>query len=316
MKARKEVPLALKRLARTQGGLVTRAQAAEHLGVKPLRRLVGAGLWSRVTPSIYLTEPGGISDEDRLWAGYLLAGEGAALGGRAALSQWGLVPVPDEVQLWIPRGRLRVDRPGFRFRVDGLGRLEHTLGSLPRIRLEEALIDVGEGLALADWVALAAEAGRRDLVAFPEVITRIERRPRVSQRRMLVDVLRDLAGIESNLEFIYREIERGHGLPVGRRQFRSTGAWRCDVHLEFGLIIELDGTCHLKRVFRDLERDNAHAFHGEATLRYGSISLRGEPCHVAWQVGGAARLRGWNGMPRPCPRCPSEEIRAAWLAGT
>lgn len=205
-------------------------------------------------------------------------------------------------------------RLGWSFNRDGLGRLERTLGSLPRIRTEEALIDVGQSLDVENWVDVLSEAARKGTVHLTEMVRRIDRRPSLRQRSMLREVTVDMEGIESTLEWVYlTDIERAHKLPEGRRQFRLLRPWRCDVHYDgYRLVVEMDGQLHLKAVFRDLERDNAHAVRRETTLRYGSVDLRGRPCQSAWQVGEALQVRGWLGEPTPCTRCPPATVRATW----
>ena len=239
--------------------------------------------------------------ERRCGAGHLLGGADSALGGRAALFLAGVGDAPPEVDVWVPAGVKRRDRPGWRFHRDGLGRLDRTMGSLPRIRAEEALIDVGQGLDVEGWVEVLSEAVRKGIVALAEMPARIDRRAALTNRALLRDVAVDLQGVESTLEWVYlTEVERAHGLPEGRRQARVTGPWRCDVHYDgYRLVVEVDGQVHLKRVFRDLERDNAHALRDQTTLRYGSVDLRGR--------------RGWPGAPVPCPKCPPAEEREAWL---
>lgn len=104
------------------------------------------------------------------------------------------------------------------------------------------------------------------------------------------------------------EVERAHGLPPGARQVSVLDGWRCDVRYDaWSLIVELDGRHHLKTVFRDLDRDNRHAVHGSATLRYGSGDLRGRPCAVAEQVATALAHRGWRGRLTRCPRCSGDD---------
>lgn len=266
-----------------------------------------------VTPGIIATDRT-VTDEGRLWAGHLLGGPRSALGGAAALFLEKIVPAPSDVEVWVPNGLRKADRPGWTFSQDGWGRLDRTLGTLPRIRAEEALLDMAQTLDVEGWVTLLAEAVRLKVVALPVVLDRLDARPKLHQRSMVRDVVLDLSGLESTLEWVYlTHVERAHGLPAGRRQVTITWPWRCDVHLDdFRLIIEVDGRHHLRRVLTDLDRDNDHAFRDEATVRYGSAHLRGKPCKVAWQLGGGLARRGWMGEPHPCPRCPGIETRRAW----
>ncbi|MFT3875585.1 MAG: type IV toxin-antitoxin system AbiEi family antitoxin domain-containing protein [Propioniciclava sp.] len=314
MKPRQDVPESLLALASTQGGVLTRAQIDAHLGRSPLRRLVGAGAWRMITPGVYAVGGNEPADVQWWWAGHLIGGRGSALGGWSALAQAGLAELRcegaasrREAEVWIPRGRRRQDRDGLFFRVDNCGRLDHRVGSLPRIRLEEALIDVGQTLEVEDWVGLLAEAARRGLVALPRVHDRLAARSRVGQRTMLTEVVRDLEGIESTLEWVYRrDVERAHGLPEGSRQVRVVGRWRCDVRYDsFFTIVEVDGAHHLRQADRDARRDNAHALRQETTLRYDSADIRGQPCRVASEVAAALTVRGWTRTPKRCPRCPA-----------
>lgn len=101
----------------------------------------------------------------RLWAGHLLGGHGSALGGYAAPWAAGVAVAVPVVAVWVPAGVRRVDRPGWAFRVDGAGRLGRTVGTLPRIRLQEALVDVcGEG-PIDDWVSVVSACVRERKVS-------------------------------------------------------------------------------------------------------------------------------------------------------
>lgn len=138
-----------------QDQTVTRAAASGLMGRTALRRLVRDGLWVAVTPGVYAAAPA-VGTVHRLWAGHLLGGPGSGLGGYAALSAAGVAVAVPVVAVWLPPGVRRAARPGFVFRVDGSGRLGRTVGTLPRIRLEEALMDVcGEG-TIDDWVSLVS----------------------------------------------------------------------------------------------------------------------------------------------------------------
>ncbi len=127
-------------------------------------------------------------------------------------------------------------------------------------------------------------------------------------RRRFEEILADLAGIESSLEYAYRrDVERAHGLPALRRQASVSPGTRSDgVYEEFGIVIELDGRAghaSAEQAFRDLQRDNAHAERRLITLRYGSADVRGRPCEVAAQVAAVLHSRGWAGDYKGCTWC-------------
>lgn len=63
-------------------------------------------------------------------------------------------------------------------------------------------------------------------------------------RALVLEMLADCAvGVESRLEQRYfRDVERAHGLPVGRRQASLRRGTRVDVSYdEYRLLVELDG---------------------------------------------------------------------------
>lgn len=292
------------KLLQKQEQVASVAQITPLFGRPGLRRLVSAGSWSRVTDGIYAATPQ-VNDRQRWWAGHLIGGPESALGGRAALAASGLEIAAPRVDVWTPAGVRRAERDGWRFRVDGYARLARRTGSLPRIRLEDALLDLGESEPVDDWVALLSDAVRLGRVAPAVMLQRLAVRGRSTGRVLMGDVLTDFAGIESPLEWIYRrDVERAHGLPPGERQVSLSQGTRSDVYVEqFGVVIELDGRWHARTVFRDLTRDNHHAARGQVTLRYGSLDLRTQPCVVARQVAETLTQRGWTGSPRTCRRC-------------
>jgi hypothetical protein len=100
-------------LLRRQAGVVSRAQAmragptAVHID-----RLVARRRWVPLLPRVYRASEHRLTDEVRLRAAVLWAGDGAMPGGRAALWWHGLLPVlPDTVALTVP-GRYPDPRPG------------------------------------------------------------------------------------------------------------------------------------------------------------------------------------------------------------
>ena len=301
---RTEVPETLLRRASRQGGVLSRAQVLAEIGRTPMRRLLGTGAWIQPARGIIVPAPS-ITDQGRLWAGVLLGGPGAALGGWAALARAQVVPVPRLVTTWTPPDRRPANRPGWVFSRDIRGRLGDARGSLPAIRLDDALLDIAADCTLERWVGVLAGTVREGLVRVVDVATRSQERPRLPNAQMVRDVLRDYGGIESTLEWVYRrDVERAHGLPVGLRQVSTVGPWRHDVRYErWRLAVELDGRHHLRRVLRDLEKDNEHVIVGIGTLRYGTVDVRTRPCKVADQVARALRARGWDGHLSRCPLC-------------
>lgn len=315
MEHRQDVPPALRRLIAVQRGMVT-VEQSELLGVsdEALRRLVDQGHWSRPTKGLYDAAPllGGL--QKTAWAAVLLGGDCAAVGGEAALRLYGLSIEPQVVDVWVRPGTQPVAIRGVRVRRDFLERTAHRQGRPPRIRVEDALIDVGQFMPTGRLVGLLSDAFRSHLTSPGAVGAVIRTRARVRGRRRIEAVLADLQGIESTLEYVYRrDVERAHGLPPARRQRSVSAGTRSDgLYEAFGVVIELDGRAFhqdAEAVFRDLARDNAHAELNLITLRYGSADVRGRPCEVASQVAAVLRARGWAGTTAQCPRCPPRSAR-------
>lgn len=180
MRSRVEVPAALVREARRTGGVVTRACALDAVGPAVVRRLVAQGTWRRVTSGVLEVVPGQPFAAE--WVGVLLGGPGSAIGGWAALHRHGVAERPRTVEVWLPAGGRRVNRDGWAFHEDTIGRVERLRGSPPTIRLDDALVDVGATLDLEGWVALLSEAVRIERVRVADVLARIEERTRLRGR--------------------------------------------------------------------------------------------------------------------------------------
>ncbi len=309
----------LRSLAAAQSGLVTAAQAQLlGLGNQSIRRLVAQHHWVLLNHGVYDSRPGTDSLEKAAWAAALQAGEPCAIGGEVALNLLGLHRPTQRAVVWVPADRRPRSSGPVVMRRDKIGRLERRQGLLPRIRADDAVIDIAERLGTEDAVALISEAVRRRVVTLRSLTGSIDDRSRVRNRKLLLALLADLGGIESTLEYVYRrDIERAHGLPRASRQTSVSTGTRSDVlYEEFALLVELDGRAgHLDAdsAFRDLRRDNAHAQRHLVTLRYGSSDVRGRPCEVARQVFEVLRLHGWAGTITGCPRCRrrlATELRA------
>jgi very-short-patch-repair endonuclease len=306
---RQDLPRELRQLIGSQQGLVT-VEQANLLGVgdKALQRLAAQGHLVRPAKGLYDAAPLLETFEKRAWAAVLLGGSDAAIGGQAALRLHGFETEPEVVEVWVPPDTQPTPLPGIRVRRDFLGRVAARRGRISRIRVEEALVDVGQFMPTAALVALLTEGFRGRLTTPSAVRAVMENRARVRGRRLFEAILGDLEGVESALEFAYRrDVERAHRLPQPRRQFSLSPGTRSDGFYEqFGVVVELDGRSGhegVRPVFRDLSRDNAHAERNIITLRYGSADIREKPCEVAAQVAAVLRSRGWEGDYAGCPRC-------------
>ncbi|MDO5533652.1 MAG: hypothetical protein Q4F65_03240 [Propionibacteriaceae bacterium] len=291
-----------------------------HVTAKVLRRLARDEWLVPVTTGV-LARPTVPDATARAWAGHLIAGPASALGGAMVLHRAGLVPVPTTVEVWTPaKSPALRPRRGWVFRRDGSDRLSRVVGTLPGIRLEQALIDVGQGQDLETWVALVLDAVSRGTTSVAGVRAALAGRSRGRERSERLDVLGDLLGLESGLEFRYaRDVERAHGLPVGERQASVSAGTRSDVRLAaWHTLIELDGRLGHdgSGVFRDAWRDNAHAIGSDVTLRYGSVAVRSRPCSVAFQIAARLRNQGWTGSLRRCRRCPPPDELALLASAT
>lgn len=309
MHKRQDPDHTLRDLAAAQAGLISAEQAAlVGFGGRSVRRLVQQEHWLRLSDGVYDTRPGSQSFEKTAWAAALRAGEPSAIGGEAALRLFGLDRPVGRIILWVPPDRRPRSDAGVAMRRDKIGRLDRRRGLLPRIRAEDAVIDVAEHLDVEQAVGLISEAVRHRVVTLRSLRSTISGRSRVRNRTLLVALLDDLDGIESTLEYVYRrDVERAHGLPRARRQESVSTGTRTDVLYDgYALLVELDGKAghiEFESALRDLHRDNVHALRELVTLRYGTVDVRGRACEVARQVYTVLRAHGWNGAFSPCPSC-------------
>ncbi|MFZ0529431.1 MAG: type IV toxin-antitoxin system AbiEi family antitoxin domain-containing protein [Propionicimonas sp.] len=299
----------VRELAAVQCGLISAEQATIlGLGNQSLRRLVRQDHWARLAHGVYDSQPGVDSIEKQIWGAALRAGDPCAVGGEAALRLYGLDRRVSRIVLWVPAERRPRSVPGITVRRDKIGRIARRRGLLPRLRAEDAVIDVAEHLDAEAAVALISDAVRNRLVTLRSLRAAVTERTRVRHRKLLLTLLADLDGIESTLEYTYRrDVERAHGLPRATRQESASTGTRSDVLYEaYRLLIELDGKFgHIdaSSAFRDLRRDNIHALRTMTTLRYGSADVRGRPCEIARQVCTVLYAHGWTGSFQPCPNC-------------
>ena len=301
MHPRQNPPDALLGLITAQDGVISRDQVL-RLGLSrhSLQRLLDEGAWRSLGRGVYCQgEP---TWRGELWAGVLMGGDRAVIGGAAAGVLHGLSsgePRPIDVFASTDHSR----RPGYRFHRAPRA----AQGALPHTGVEDTLLDLAGETDAAETVNLLISA----LTGYKTTPKRMRRamaaRPRLPHRRLIESAVADVAlGAHSELERRYlHDVERAHGLPRPIRQ-ASTSAGRVDVRYDaWGVVIELDGAAHHGGLqqFRDMERDNRHVLEGLITLRFGWIDIIQRPCGVARLVAYVLQAHGWKGEPTPCRLC-------------
>lgn len=313
-----------------QHGVVARRQLLGcGLEAHDIRRLVRRRELVRVGPGVYVDHTGALTWPQKAWAAVLDLWP-AALWGESALRAGdgpGRRGPEAPIHVAVDRNRSPAAPPAVHLhRVTNLeARVQWNLGP-PRMRIEEAVLDVAAGSASEfDAVAAIADAVQARRTTADRLRSTLGERERVARRSFLEDVLDDVAlGTCSVLERGYlRLVERPHGLPPPDRQASATSlAARSMFHdveyARFRLVIELDGRLFhdgARSRSRDLRRDLAAATDGKQTVRLGWGQVFGHPCETAQQVVQLLQLRGWRGQLQPCPSCASSSGRYAGATG-
>lgn len=303
-----------------QSGVVSRRQLHEaSLRPHDLKRLVRQRDLVRLHDGVYLNHTGTPTWLQRAWAGVLLAWPAALCGDSAirAADGPGRSGRDDRViHLGIDRGRSLTVPDGYR--LHRLARFDDKVQwnrTPPRVRIEEALIDVASGTSDDfDAIATLADAISARRTTAGRIGEHLAARSRVPRRAFLRDVLADLDdGTCSVLEHGYlTRVERPHGLPVAARQFRDSvngPVYRDVVYADLDQIVELDGRLWHDSVDgrdADLDRDLDAAVGGSGTVRLGWGQVFSRPCRTAVRIAGLLSARGWRGHLVRCPACPQD----------
>jgi hypothetical protein len=183
----------LRSLLDRQAGVVSRAQAlAAGLAPRDIDRLLARRRWRPVHPRVYLAAGHPLSDDARIRAAALWAGDGAVVVGAAALWWHGLGRVPATVGLAVPR-RCPAPRPGVLPRRRALPAADVVLvrGLLVPVRplalLDAAVEAGGSGIGLLRDALRGQVAGGVDLAELRAVAGRSA--GPTTARRLLVDVM-------------------------------------------------------------------------------------------------------------------------------
>ena len=296
---------------RGQFGLITWKQCRQaKLTERAVRWRLSSGRWVRLHPGVYLTEPGRNDWEVTAMAALLACGSGAALSHQSAAYAWGMQRAPGEqVRVIVPAGRNVVAPDGVSLvrSRSASDRTDETAWP-HRTTVEHTLLDLAQESSVDDAVGRLARAFQQARTTEGMILRALSSRPRQRHRRLLLEVLGTLDdGAESPAEVRWvRDVEQAHSLPVAVRQAPTGDGRRRDfLYEEFTLIVEVDGRLGHEGWDgrrRDGRRDRRAATSGQLTVRVFWDEIVQTPCHLAFEIGGLLRSRGWSGSPTPCRR--------------
>jgi very-short-patch-repair endonuclease len=286
--------VSLDHLVLRQAGVVTLRQAVDcGVSAATVQRRARQGSWERLYPAVYLVGGHRLTDEARIRAAALWAGEDAAVSGPAAAHWHGLLDrAPQTVEVTVPRRSAPTGRPGVLVRrrdlrptdLMGLRGLRLTAAPLTVLETAAALPD---GSAFLDralqrrvrfptvYRAFCRNMGRRGSSAAGRLLVAAADRADSAAERLLVRILRD-AGIT--------------GWVLGH----PFGPWRIDLAFPAQRVaVEVDGWAwHVDAVrFRnDRRKQNALVREGWDPLRFTWHDLDGRPAGVVEEIEQTLRI--------------------------
>ena len=270
-----------------QAGVVSLAQAAAHgYSADRVRRRVREGRWRRLHPGVVLVGGHRLTDEARVWAAWLWAGERATVAGPSAAFWHGMLaraPIVVDVSV-PPSGETR--RPGVWMSrrhvpdadvavLRGLRVTERGLAAL------ETAVAVPDGSAFLDralqrhvpfdavYAAYCRAVGRRGSAGMCRLLVAAADRADSAAERVLVRLLRR-AGITGWV--------LGHPFGQHKIDLAFPGAW---------VAVEVDGWAwHVDqdRFVGDRRKQNALVRAGWTVLRFTWHDLTGAPHSVVAQI--------------------------------
>ena len=286
--------MSLDRLLVRQAGVVTLSQAVGcGVSAATVQRRARCGAWERLHPAVYLVGGHRLTDEARVRAAALWAGERSAVCGLAAAHWHGLLDqAPARIDVTVPRTCSPATRPGVRVRRRALAAV--ALITSRHLRLTALPLSVLEAaVALPDGsVFLDRTLQRR--VRFPSVYRaycrNIGRRGSSAAGRLLVAAA-DRA--DSAAERLLVRTLRAAGI-TGWVLGHPFGPWRIDLAFPLQKVaVEVDGWAwHVdaERFRADRRKQNALVRAGWDPLRFTWHDLDGRPAAVVEEI--RATLRG------------------------
>ena len=165
-------------MARSQHGLVTRAQAHEAgVGDSKIKRRVSEGRWSRARPGVYVIGAAEASWHQRIMAACLAGGPDIVASHRTALRLWGLVGAVGRPEVLVQGNR--------RLRLDGIQVHQSILlppadctvrSGIPTTTIARTLIDASarqDGEVVGSWVDRALREFGLDLLELRSCLARL-----------------------------------------------------------------------------------------------------------------------------------------------
>jgi hypothetical protein len=313
-------PLKWAHLVEFQSRVAARRQAlAAGVPEDVIEWRVQSGRWLRLQRGVYATFTGKPSREARLWAALLRAGPGAVLSHETAAELHGLTSTPStKIHITVPHRHNPVRTrkiPGVIIhRARRIAADPQPPWQLRRTRVADTVLDlVGAAKTFDDAYGWICRGVGRQLTGPRQLREALAARKKIRWRVLLTEALDDAAeGVDSPLERRYvHGVERAHGLPQARRQYRVLHGGRNkyldNLYEEYQVCVELDGAAAhpADERWRDTSRDNTNLAAGKETLRYGWPGVTVHRCESAIQLAAVLRRNGWQGNLRPCgPACP------------
>lgn len=283
-------------LARTQYGLITRAQALDcGMGRGAIRHRLESGRWQQVHRGVYRIAGLPESWHHRLLAGCLLGGPGSAASHRSAGELWELDAVPAGF-LEITTAR-QIDRPPLIAHRTPLVETQITSRrGIPVTDPSRTLLDLAAVLREKDVERAFESALRRSLTDIETIVERLRLRGRSGRngttawRRLLAKRDPTLVPTDSDFETLLDQLIERFGLPQPVRQFQIRDGrgqhvkWADFAYPRERVIIEADSIefhMHSEAFRRDRNQTNELAALGWIVLRFTHWEVVNRPEQVA-----------------------------------
>ncbi len=302
----------VKRIAESQHGIVTRAQAlAAGYSDSAIGRLIEAGYWRRVRRGVYSVLTTSDPYRARLMVLVLRAPDETWASHRAAAALWRLDGIGGGVLEVSTTADLR-SRSARVHRVAEMPVADRReLEGIPVTSVERTLADLGAVVTAGALVAATVDALRRNLTTIPRLRARVAALA-VSGRagprhiRALLDEWQHPVPPESVLEARLQSLLRRHALPDGIRQLEiRDGAFAARLDLAYPaerVGVEVDGFMWHSDPARwraDLARSNRLTQLGWHVLHFTWRDIDRDPARVAGEIRAAlaGRRRVLSGTP-------------------